>query len=157
MVDPIPERPYIAHREYGIPDDTEGLLAWSDVRRRLASARNYWICTSSGEGRPHGRPTWGVVWGNSICFGGGPRTRWSQNVEANPWVSVHLESGQDVVIAEGPVERITEAADSRLVEIDDLYEEKYEMRHGPPIWILEPVRVLAWTEFPKDMTRFRFP
>ena len=81
----------------------------------------------------------------------------SQNVEANPWVSVHLESGQDVVIAEGPVERITEAADSRLLEIDDLYEEKYEMRHGPPIWILEPLRVLAWTEFPKDMTRFRFP
>jgi hypothetical protein len=30
------------------------------------------------------------------------------------------------------------------------------MRHGPPIWVLAPEVVIAWTKFPTDATRFRF-
>lgn len=156
MIEPVAERPYIAHPEYGIPADIDGTLVWKDVRDRLAAAHNYWICTSSADGVPLGRPTWGVLWRDVICFGGGPKTKWSKNLAANPRVSVHLESGDQVVIAEGVVDRITDPDDERLKEIDDLYEAKYEMRHGPPIWLLAPDRVLAWTDFPKDMTRFRF-
>lgn len=156
MSHPVAERPYIAHKEYGIPDHTKGLLEWASVAERFRSEPNYWITTTSDDGSPHARPTWGVFVDGSICFGGGPRTRWSRNLARDPRVSVHLESGEKVVIAEGVVDRITDPDDPRLVAIDDAYEVKYKMRHGPPIWLLRPAVVLAWTKFPADTTRFRF-
>ena len=156
MQEPVAERPYIAHPEYGIPQTVERLLAWSAVVERLEKEHNLWVCTSAPEGRPHARPVWSVFVDGAICFGGGPLTRWSRNLEANPYASVHLESGSRVVMAEGTVERITDPGDARLSAIDDAYEAKYEMRHGPPIWVLRPRVVIAWTEFPADATRFRF-
>lgn len=156
MAQPIAERPYIAHKEYGIPDDTDTLLQWSWVAERLTEERNYWIAASSPDGTPTARPVWGVFVDDTIFFGGGPLTRWSRYLEQNPKVSLHLESGEKVVIAEGQVDRITEASDPLLTKVDDAYEVKYQMRHGPPIWVLRPRVVLAWSEFPKTMTRFRF-
>ncbi len=156
MSEPVADRPFIAHPEYGVPDHADGLIEWSWVAERLGQARNYWIATASVTGRPLARPTWGVFVDGAICFGGGPRTRWSRNLESNPQVSVHLESGTEVVIAEGPVDRVVATGDPRLAAIDDAYEAKYEMRHGPPVWVLRPRLVLAWRDFPGDMTRFRF-
>jgi nitroimidazol reductase NimA-like FMN-containing flavoprotein (pyridoxamine 5'-phosphate oxidase superfamily) len=150
------ERPYIAHPEYGVPEDTETLVAWEEVAERFRAEPTYWIGTSGPDGTPHVRPVWGVFVDGTICFGGGPETRWSRNLAANPRVSVHLDDGTRVVIAEGTAERLTEAGDPRLRAIDDAYEAKYEMRHGPPIWLLRPDAVIAWNEFPTDATRFRF-
>jgi hypothetical protein len=156
MKKPIVERPYIAHKEYGVPKEFDNVVAWSSVVARFTEERNYWIATSSPEGVPLARPVWGVFVNDTICFGGGPRTRWCQNLESNPRVSVHLEDGTRPVIAEGTVDRLTDREDPRLKEIDDAYEIKYEMRHGPPIWLLQPEVVFSWTEFPKDTTRFSF-
>jgi hypothetical protein len=152
---PTADRPFIAHREYGIPDDVEGVLDWSYVVERLAQAQNYWIATISPEGNPHVRATWGSFVDGSLYFGGGPKTRWSRNLAANPRVSVHLESATEVVILEGAVGRLTEPDDPRVKRIDDAYEAKYSMRHGPPFWTLRPDVVIAWTSFPKDATRWR--
>ena len=156
MTEPIAERPFIAHPEYGVPSHTDDLVEWSWVEERFRAEQNYWVATASPDGAPMARPVWGVYVDGAVCFGGGPRTRWSRNVEANPRVSLHLESGAEVVIAEGAVDRIEDRKDPRLDAIDDVYEVKYEMRHGPPIWVLRPDVVLAWTRFPDDMTRFRF-
>jgi Pyridoxamine 5'-phosphate oxidase len=156
MAGPVAQRPYIAHPEYGVPEDQDNLVAWSWVRERFIAEPNYWVATTGPDGRPHVRPVWGVLVDDVIHFGGGPRTRWSRNLAANRWVSVHLESGSEVVIAEGPVDRIEDAGDPRLTKIDDAYETKYRMRHGPPIWVLHPAVVFAWREFPKDTTRFQF-
>jgi hypothetical protein len=156
MRQPIVERPYIAHKEYGIPKRIDNVVDWSSVVERFTEERNFWISTSSPEGTPLARPVWGVFVDDTICFGGGPQTRWSQNLESNPRVSVHLEDGTRPVIAEGVVDRLADREDSRLKGIDDAYELKYDFRHGPPIWLLQPEVVLAWTEFPKDATRFRF-
>jgi hypothetical protein len=156
VVGPTAQRPYIAHPEYGIPKDRNDLVPWSWVRERFIAAPNYWVATSGPHGRPHVRPVWGVLVGDVIHFGGGPLTRWSRNLTADPRVSVHLESGSEVVIAEGTVDRIEDASDPRLSEIDDAYEAKYRMRHGPPLWVLRPRVVLAWRSFPKDATRFEF-
>jgi hypothetical protein len=153
---PIAERPYIGHPEYGVPKDKKGLIPWEHVAERFRTESNFWICTTSQEGAPHIRPTWGVFVEDTICFGGGPNTRWARNLAVNPHATVHLESGTEAVIAEGDVDRITDADDPRLKTIDDAYEVKYKMRHGPPIWLLAPKVVFAWTSFPKDMTRFRF-
>ena len=156
MATPSAGRPYIAHREYGIPQDTQGLVRWADVAERFAGEQNFWISTTSAAGKPHVRPTWGVFVDDTIYFGGGPQTRWSRNLADNPQVAVHLESGANVVIAEGTVGRITDAGDPRLGAADDAYEGKYQMRHGPPMWVLNPDVVLAWSNFPKDCTRFTF-
>ena len=154
---PVADRPFIAHPEYGVPDDLKDLVEWSWIVERFQTELNFWICTSGPGGKPHVRPTWGVCVDDVICFGGGPKTRWSRNLAANPQISVHLESGSEVVIAEGVVDRLADAEDPRLVAIDDAYEVKYKMRHGPPIWLLAPTKVIAWRDFPKDMTRFSFP
>jgi hypothetical protein len=156
MAKPVAERPYIAHEEYGVPKHTRGLLEWSAVAERFASEQNFWVCTISPEGHPHVRPVWGVFADDSICFGGGPETRWSRNLKANPNVSVHLESGTKVVVAEGSIDRIEDGADPRYAAVDKAYNAKYKMGHPPPIWIMKPATVIAWTEFPKDATRFRF-
>jgi Pyridoxamine 5'-phosphate oxidase len=153
---PMVDRPYIAHEEYGVPRDKDRLIEWAWVADRFREEANYWIATASPQGIPTARPVWGVFVHDAICFGGGPLTRWSKNLAANPRASVHLESGTRVVIAEGPIVRIEDPADPMLRDVDDAYEAKYEMRHGPPIWVLRPHVVLAWTDFPKDMTRFRF-
>jgi hypothetical protein len=156
MTKPRVDRPYIGHPEYGVPKDNKTLVEWTYVVGRFSKELNYWVATAAPDGTPHARPVWGVFVDDAICFGGGPKTRWSRNLEANPRVSLHLEDGTQAVIAEGTVDRVTEASDPFLTKIDDAYELKYKMRHGPPVWVLKPDVVLAWTEFPKTMTRFRF-
>ena len=151
-----PNRPYIAHAEYGVPKTIKGVLPWSHAVERLQKSKNYWIGTVSPEGKPHTMPTWGVWVDNTLYFGGGPQTRWSRNLAENPAVAVHLESGDDVIVLEGTVGRITDPDDPKVKSIDDPYEAKYGMRHGIPLWMLRPRVVFAWTKFPNDMTRWKF-
>jgi hypothetical protein len=151
-----PSRPYIAHAEYGVPKTVKGTLPWSHAIERLQASKNFWIGTVSPEGKPHSMPVWGVWVEDTLYFGGGPLTRWSRNLEANPNVAVHLESGDDVLVLEGTVGRITDSDDPRLKAIDDVYEVKYKMRHGVPLWILHPRVIFAWTKFPDNMTRWKF-
>jgi hypothetical protein len=155
VANPAADRPFIGHPEYGIPTSTKGLLPWREVIDRFETEPNYWICTTSPTGKPHVRPAWGVMVDDTIYFGGGPNTRWSRNLAANRFVAVHLESASQVVVAEGRVDRISDPDDPRLRAADDAYEVKYKMRHGPPMWVLNPEVVIAWSNFPKDATRFR--
>jgi hypothetical protein len=156
MSNPVVSRPYIGHEEYGIPKTMKGTLPWSHVVERLEKAKNYWIGTVGRDGSPHTRPTWGVWVDDTLYFGGGPNTRWSRNLAENPNVTVHLESGDDVVILEGRVGRITDPNDPQVTRVDDAYEAKYKMRHGVPFWVLKPSKALAWSEFPKNTTRWTF-
>ena len=43
-----------------------------------------------------------------------------------------------------------------LDRLDDAYEAKYGIRHGTPVWRVDPLRVFAWTDFPADATCWRF-
>jgi hypothetical protein len=122
----------------------------------MEKARNYWVGTIGLDGRPHVVPVWGVWLDETLYFGGGPDTRWSRNLAVNPQVAVHLESGDDVVIQEGRVERITDPQHPLVTAIDDAYEAKYQMRHGIPFWILRPRLVFAWSKFPDNATRWVF-
>ena len=152
-VQPEASRPHIP--DYGLPTTTDGLLDWSHVVERLTRSRHYWIGTSRA-GTPHVVPVWGVVVDGILHFGGGPRTRWALTLKENPRVAVHLEDGEQAVILEGTVSPITDAADPRMERIDDAYEVKYDMRHGPTVWVVQPTLALAWTDFTKDATRWRF-
>ena len=151
---PKASRPYVPG--YGIPKHLKGILPWSFVVERVSKASNYWICTSSRDARPHAVPTWGVWVDDAVCFGGDPNVRWGRNLTANPSVAVHLESGSEVVILEGTIRQVTDAKDPLAVRVADAYEAKYKMRHPPPFWVLRPKLVLAWSQFPKDATRWKF-
>ena len=143
---------------YGIPETEDGLLAWSFVEAKLAGDRIYWVATTRPDGRPHARPTWGVWTDGTFYCGGGERTRWVRNLASNPGITVHRESGGEVVIVEGTVEKLTAdtAAAELLKRVDAAYEEKYETPHGTPLFAVRPTTVLAWSDYPRDATRWRF-
>jgi hypothetical protein len=153
--DPVPDRPHVP--DYGIPQDRQGLLSWDHAAERLKASRHYWVVTAGADATPHAVPVWGVWLRRALFLGGGPDTRWARNLAANPNAVAHLESGEDVVLVEGPVGQTTDADDTLVSHVQDAYEAKYNFRHPPPFWILKPRRAFAWTSFPKDATRWRFP
>lgn len=153
----IRDRP-VTEASYGIPDGDEGLLPWSLVEETFASERAFWVVTVGSGGRPHARPTWGVVVDGTFHCGGGEGTRWVRNLAADPRLTVHTESATAVVILEGTARRLDEGTADRatLERIDVAYERTYGVRHGPPLFAVRPERVLAWTDYPADATRWRF-
>lgn len=135
------------------------MLEWSWADERLAGSRNYWVASTSPDGRPSVAPVWGVWVDGAVCFGASARSRKARNLERDPRVVVHLESGDEVVILHGEVERFV-LNDA----IADVYHAKYDYRPNPEEtsaegWYgLRPRRALAWLErdYPKTATRFDF-
>ena len=143
---------------YGIATEPEGALPWSWVEEQCTEARNYWICTTRDDGRPHAMPVWGLWLDGSVVFSTDPSSRKGRNLTARPDIVVHLESGDDVVVLEGRVEPMDRAL---LPSFVDRYEAKYSHRPSETetagVYRLRPSRVLAWREkdFPTSATRFR--
>lgn len=145
---------------YGMGSAKRGTMKWSEVSRQLADSRNYWICTTRADGRPHAMPVWGFWMEDSIYFGTARATLKARNITRNPNIVVHLESGDDAIIVECGVEEqpLTDAAFRKRVDI--LSRKKYKM----PLMVLpesvlyraKPKVVLAWREkdFPKSATRW---
>ncbi len=150
------DRPHVPG--YGIPEHMDGLLPWSFALERLERSRNYWIASTRPDGRPHAVPVWGVLLDGTVYFGGGEQTVWAKNLARNPHVVVHLESGDEVVILEGTVERHTEdnTDPALLARIDAAYEAKYDMPHGTPVWELKPRVGFGWSRYPDNTTRWTF-
>ena len=164
MITPEVGRPLLPS-DYGVPQDAEGLLPWSHVVERLTAAKNYWICTTRPDGRPHATPIWGVFFEGQIYFDGSPETRRGKNLAANPAITVHLESGDEVVIVEGTTEQITPPDRAFAERLAAAYAAKYadkgyspapETWDGGGLYRVTHQLVLAWTTFPADMTRWRF-
>ncbi len=150
---------------YGIPETVEGALPWSHVAERMAGALNYWIGTTDPEGRPHATPVWGVWVDGTLYFDGSPQTRRGRNLAANPAVVVHLESGSDVVIIQGEAHEIHGPERALAVRLADEYTRKYQPQGytaNPDSWAngglyrVTPRRAFAWSQFPKDATRWEF-
>lgn len=140
----------------------KGFLPWSHAEERLLRSRSYWICTTRPDGRPHSIPVWGMWVDGALYFGTAREARKARNIAHNPAVSVHLESGDDVVIMEGKaVEADLNDKDLRA-KLDKECQRKYNM----PLMIMpetvcyrvRPRVVLAWTEkdFPNNSTRWEF-
>lgn len=89
--------------DYGVETDQWRALPWSWAAQRLTGARNYWVVTVSGQGRPHALPVWGV-WDDDehrFCFSCGPRSRKARNLAANPRVTVASEDTVEALSLEG--------------------------------------------------------
>jgi general stress protein 26 len=145
---------------YGIAAATEGagLLPWSFVEERMSASRNYWIASARQDGHPHVAPVWGL-WHEGKCFfSTGSDSVKGQNLAANPQVSVHLESGDEVVILEGEVTVVEDK--TILSSLDQAYNKKYglDMQGPGVIFELNAHKVFAWREvdFPTSATRWIF-
>ena len=138
------------------------MLPWSYAVERLERARNYWLATVRPDGRPHVTPLWGVWVDGALWFDGPPTTRWARNMAANPAVTVHLESGDDVVILEGVAEDVEAVTDADLAaRIVAAWDAKYGRLHPEPaiqgIFRLRPRTARAWSSASlEDGTRFTF-
>ena len=148
MSDPRVDRPQ-GPSDYGFGRATGPLLSWEEVGRRLREARNYWRATTRPDGRPHVTPLWGVWVEGALYVSGAPTTRWARNLAANPAISAHLESGDEVVIVEGRTEDVV--TDAALGErIVAAWNAKYGRLAPEPasdgIFQLRPRTVRAWTD-----------
>jgi nitroimidazol reductase NimA-like FMN-containing flavoprotein (pyridoxamine 5'-phosphate oxidase superfamily) len=155
------DRPEIP-ADYGIAKAT-GHVDWSHVEERLNADRVYWIVTVGAGGRPRARPVDGMYLDGVIYLGGGPTVRWIQELAANPHVSVHLDGVDDVVIVDGEAEVLNGLDDDtaeRLAGVSRAKFPEYGMTaasfKGPGPIAVRPRKVIAWTDFTKDPTRFTF-
>lgn len=151
--------------EYGQTEETVAeLLAWDAVAERIAASPNYWLATTTDDGRPHLRPVDGVFVDMTLAFGGSPETRWVRHLENRPAVSVSLPDDNHAVILEGDVELVTEPDSAISAAVAAAQVAKYPQYHDDgteefsPFWTLRPRRVYAWTlsSFPAGATRFDF-
>lgn len=138
-------------------------LTWDYVVQRMTESKNYWLCSVRPDGRPHTIPRWGVFIDARLYYDGSPETRHALNISTNPYVSVHLENGDQALIAEGvcaPAGRPDAALAERLA---DAYRAKYKkwgyapeasQWDGGGLYVFTPSKVLAWTSFVEDPTKF---
>ena len=158
---PTPNRPSFP-KSYGVDPHVRGeMLTWDEARERLETARNYWVCTTRADGRPHVAPVWGLWMDDALYFSTDSASVKGRNLTARPEAVVHLESGDDVVIVEGRAERVTDSP--TLERMVDTYEQKYNIRFDPAdpnfaVYVVRPVTAYAWFEksFPTTATRWRF-
>ena len=145
---------------YGIHADDEGLLDWSWAEEQLVAARNYWVTTVRPDGSPHAMPVWGLWHEGAFYFSSAPDSRKAKNLAVNPAITVHLESGDEVVVVEGVADQ--ESDEELLRKLEDDYSRKYAFdvtfTGGRPLVVVRPRVVYAWLEqdFPKTATRFSF-
>jgi nitroimidazol reductase NimA-like FMN-containing flavoprotein (pyridoxamine 5'-phosphate oxidase superfamily) len=157
-MEPVADKPQIPP-EYGNPTQR---LDWAEVERKLESARVYWIASTRPDGRPHVVPRDGMWLDGGLYYGGSPETVHHRNITHNRHIVVHIGDGQEAVIVEGAVE-ITTPTEEMATRLSDASYAKYPQygRVDPSLYsggvsVLRPRRVLAWTNFTENATRFTF-
>jgi hypothetical protein len=75
---------------------------------------------------------------------------------------MHLESGSDVIILHGAAQELRAPNQSLVTQLIETSKKKYgyapkpEDYESPGTYVLRPRWALAWKQFPKDATRWRF-
>lgn len=137
-------------------------LPWSHARERLEHSRNYWICTTRPDGRPHSIPVWGFFVDDVFYFGTAKSSRKAKNLTHNSALSIHVDSGDDVVIVEGEAVEVSQTDRQIISKLDAASKTKYKMPlmivPESVLYAVRPRVVLSWTEkdFPNNATRWEF-
>lgn len=138
------------------------VLAWAEVRARLEEAKAYWLATTRADGAPHVVPVDGLWVADVWYYGGAPDTEHRRTVVQNPRAVMHLADPFHAVIVEGVVrgERPSPELAQRLADASNAKYAEYGYRNDATAYAgvlaLFSTRVLAWTAFPNDATRFEF-
>jgi hypothetical protein len=127
-------------RMYGEVSEHEP-LAWSWVDGELEAAPTYWVAAGT-TAYPAARPVWGV-WRDAVLHLsiGSPTIR--RALDADPRVTVHLESGTDVVIVEG-TSTAAPTASGIVRAYDAKYDWSYDTQEYGDLVRVAPSVVKAW-------------
>ena len=127
-------------RLYGTESDTDA-LDWEWVDAQLQAAGTYWVVPRSS-GHPHPRPVWGVWQAGALFLSIGTPAN-NRDLASDPRLTVHLDSGTEVVILEGSV-----SGSSREAHVVTAYNSKYDYDYDldtfGPLTVVSPTRVLSW-------------
>jgi hypothetical protein len=127
-------------RMYGGVSEHEP-LPWSWVEGELETAPTYWVVVAT-TGYPAARPVWGV-WQHAVLHLSIGSPTIQRVLDAESRVTVHLESGTDVVIVEG-----TATTGPTTREIVRSYDAKYDWSYDTEVYgdlvRVEPAVVKAW-------------
>ncbi|HJT54978.1 MAG TPA: pyridoxamine 5'-phosphate oxidase family protein [Ktedonobacteraceae bacterium] len=120
-------------------------LPWKWATERLTAARNYWIATTRPNGHPHSRPVWGVWLDDAFYFSTGSLA--AKNLAVSPAITIHLESGSEVVIIEGFCQQVTDT--SVIKRVVYAYNTKYHWNIDPnslpgPFYVVRPIVAFGW-------------
>ncbi len=127
-------------RLYGQPSELPS-PEWEGVDDQLAAAGTYWVVTPTPT-HPHPRPVWGIWHENALHLSVGSPTLGRALLPTTP-VTVHLDSGTDVVIVEGVV--AGRSTDSELIAAyDSKYTWEYDSEQYGPLTTIVPTQILAW-------------
>lgn len=132
------ERPL---RLYRNPSDLAP-LAWSWVEDQLAASGTYWV-VARGPGHPHPRPVWGLWHHERLHLSIGSPTLVA-TARDDPTVTVHLESGTDVVIVEGFATVGAETGPELLAAYRRKYDWEYDVAQYGALTRVVPSKILAW-------------
>ncbi len=149
----------------GYVDNPISEVAWEYVEERLTRSINYWLCSVRPDGHPHVIPRWGVFADGKFYYDGSPETRHAKNIAQNPNVTLHLESGKDVVIMDGISEPAGRPSAELAQKLSHEYKSKYsgegyspepDQWDGGGLYVFTPRQCLAWTTFFENPTKFVF-
>ena len=102
---------------------------------------------------------WGIWHGASLWFSTGSESVKAKNLARDPRCSISTERGDEAVIVEGVVERVTDQP--ALKRVYEVYQAKYGWSmEGESFYVLRPRVVFAFFEhadqFASTATRWRF-
>ena len=149
----------------GYADNPVSYVDWEWVAEQMTVSKNYWLSSVRPDGRPHVVPRWGVFINNKLFYDGSPKTLHARNIMKNPYVSLHLESGDQVVMMEGiseAAEKPTSEFANQLAEAisgkysDDGYSPKPDQWDEGGLYVFTPRQCIAWTVFYENPTKFIF-
>ena len=145
---------------YGHASDARS-LGWPWVEKQLTEAGTYWD-VARGAGHPHPRPVWGLWQCPRLYLSiGGPIV--TRQLVHDARVTVHLDSGTDVVIVEG-VAAGPDVDSDVLQHYNAKYDWDYSVADYGPLTVVIASTVLAWRSGGwagrdgfQESSRWRFP
>ena len=149
----------------GYADKPASSLTWDWVAAQLAASLHYWLCSVRADGRPHAVPRWGVFIEDAFYYDGSPETVHARNIETNPNVTLHLESGEKAIIMEGISRGADKPNPAFADQLAKAIGEKYAALGYSPkpdqwdeggLFVFTPRQCIAWTVFHDNPTKFVF-
>ena len=146
----------------GYVDKPISYLTWEWVTAQLTESKHYWLCSVRPNGHPHVVPRWCVYVDGKIYYDGSPETRHAINLRSNPNVTVHLESGAEVIILEGTCRMAEKPSPELGKKLSQAYKKYKDLGYtpGPNAWdegglfVFTPRQCIAWSNFTENPTKF---
>lgn len=134
------------------PFTLENAPEWDDFDLALERSRNYWVAVSDDFG-PHTTPVWGLWIDGMFLFTTDRASRKGRALERGSICIVHLESGDDVIIVHGRVDRLPPQHNEAFVAA---YDQKYGVLFDPDdhtTIIFRVIPFVAYTWLERDFQR----